>query len=300
MQLTIAYMTNRRVCMVEWFVDSLQREISEFGKGLQIRTVMVDFFARERTPNHWFDFHVPPKPTVWQGPHRLTQRDYFAPSNARNTALCLAPDGWLLVVDDLSVLIPGYLKAVRQAIQEGYGACGAYKKVASLYVSKGRTVHYEERPSGVDSRWPIGRDDMAVGIGGGQVFGCSLCLPVESLLQINGWDEDCDSMGSEDYIAGMMLERTGLSLRYDRRMLTLESEELHHTEKPFLRIIKPGSPDRSWVILNKVRSGEKTKASCYYPEGLREVRRKVLAGELFPFYGNPSLDWFDNQALSEM
>jgi hypothetical protein len=83
-------------------------------------------------------------------------------------------------------------------------------------------------------------------------------------------------------------------------MLTFESEEHHHIEKPFLRIIKPGNPDRSWVILNDVRSGKKIKGACYYPEGLREVRRKVLAGEPFPFYGMPLNDWFDNQPLSEM
>jgi len=213
MNLTITYLTNRRNCMVEWFVDSCQREISEYGLGLNIRTVMVDFFAKERPRNNWFSFHVPPKPTVWQGEHKLTKIDYFAPSNARNTALCLAPDGWLLVVDDLSVLMPGYLKAVREGMDRGYGVCGAYKKVSNLYVSKGKVVHCEERPSGVDTRWSLGRYNESVWIGGGQMFGCSLCLPVESLLEVNGWDEDCDSMGSEDYITGIMLERAGQKLR---------------------------------------------------------------------------------------
>lgn len=300
MHLTIAYMTNRRDCRAEWFYDSLQREIADFSEQLQIRTVMVDFYADERWGSFGFQYHVTPKPTVWQGKHRLTGRDYFAPSNARNTALCLAPDGWLLVVDDLSVLMPGYLKAVRQAMKEGYGVCGAYKKVNNLKVEKGQVVSRDESPSGVDSRWPHGRDDTAVAIGGGQVFGCSLCLPVESLLAINGWDEDCDSMGSEDYITGLFLERSGLPLRYDRRMLTLESEELHHVEKPFLRIIKMKPSDASWAILNQTRSGERTKSACYYHEGLREVRRRVLAGEPFPIVTQPSHDWRDGQPLSEM
>lgn len=300
MHLTIAYLTNRRDCRVEWFVDSLKREIAHFGDGLQIRTVMVDFYADQRKGLYPFDFHVTPKPTVWQGAHRLTTKDYFAPSNARNTALCLAPEGWLLSVDDLSVLTPGFLRAVRDAMDNNYIVCGAYKKVRNLTVHKGSVVTCEERQQGMDSRWTIGHDSHAVPIGGGQMFGCSTCIPVESLLSINGWDEDCDSMGSEDYITGLMLESAPGSIRYDRRMLTYESEELHHVEKPFLRIIKAGAPDRSWVILNQVRSGLRTKGACYYPEGLREVRRKVLAGDPFPFYGAPEKDWFDNQPLANM
>ena len=298
--LTIVYLTNRRQCMVEWFIDSLRREIKDFGEGLSIRTVMVDFFSDERKGAFGFDFHVPPKPTVWQGKYRLTSKDYFAASNARNTALCLAPDGWLLTVDDLSVLLPGYLKSVRQAMQENYGVCGAYKKVHDLVVQKGEVVSCDQRASGVDSRWRQGLDNAAVPIGGSQMFGCSLCLPVEALLQINGWDEDCDSMGSEDYICGLMLQRSGLSFRYDRRMLTFESEPHHHSEKPFPRIIKMQPSDASWAILNRVNSGERTKGACYYPEGLRDVRRQVLAGEPFPFYGTPTHDWRDGQALTEM
>ena len=300
MHLTIAYMTNRRQCMVEWFIDSLRREIAEFGKGLEIRTVMVDFFARERGRHLSFDHHVEPKPTPWQGSHRLTTRDYFAMSNARNTAICLAPDGWLLTVDDLSVLIPGYLKAVRDAMDGGYVACGAYKKVNKLKVRNGHVVSCEERAAGVDSRWVLGNDAGPVPISGGQMFGCSNCCPVEALLQVNGWDEDCDSMGSEDYILGIMLERAGFTLKYDRRMLTLESEELHHKEQPMLRIIKMKPDDASWNILNRVRSGAKSVGACYYPEGIREVRRRVLAGEPFPIPSGPTHDWRDRQPLTEM
>jgi hypothetical protein len=300
MHLTVAYLTNRRDCKVEWFLDSFRREVSQHGSGINVRTVMVDFFAEERKGAFEFDFHVPPKPTLWQGKHRRTTKDYFAASNARNTALCLAPDGWLLTIDDLSVLMPGFLKAVREAMVAGYIACGAYKKVWHLAVEKGEVVNCEYRPQGVDSRWLIGRDDGPVAIGGGLMFGCSNCIPTEALLQVNGWDEDCCPMGGEDYICGMMLERSGWSMKYDRRMLTLESEELHHTEKPMIRVIKSGDPDFSHIILNQVLSGQKAKAACYYPEGLREIRRQALAGKPFPVPTQPMNDWRDGQPLSEM
>lgn len=286
--------------MVEWFIDSLRREKLSLSQSLQVRTVMVDFFANERQGQFDFDFHVPPKPTVWQGPHRLTTQDYFAMSSARNTAICLAPDGWLLTVDDLSVLMPGFLKAVVEAMNGGYVACGAYKKVNHLKVANGHVVSCEERPQGVDSRWLYGSDAGPVTIGGGQMFGCSNCCPVEALLQINGWDEDNDSMGAEDYICGIMLEKHGWSIKYDRRMLTLESEELHHKEKAMLRIIKMKPDDASWNILNRVNSGQKKVSACYYPEGLREVRRNVLSGKPFPVPTRPTHDWRDGQPLSEM
>lgn len=122
--LTIAYMTNRREPRVDWFFASLARELSTAAAGElgNLRCVVVDFWADESGRRAAFAalapagvelVHVPPKPTVWQGPHRLTGRDYFAAASARNTALCLAPDGWIAYVDDLSVLMPGWLAACR-------------------------------------------------------------------------------------------------------------------------------------------------------------------------------------------
>src|SRR5438309_7276872 len=102
MKTTIAYMTARRDCRVEWFRDSLARQILPTD---DIQVVIVDFFHTERRWSileGWL--HVPPKPTVWQGPHRLTNKDFFAPSNARNTALCYATGSHIAYVDDLSLL----------------------------------------------------------------------------------------------------------------------------------------------------------------------------------------------------
>ena len=300
MHLTVAYMTNRRDCRVQWFIDSFRREFLNHGQGLAIRAVMVDFYAAERQRLYSFDFQVPPKPTVWQGKYRLTSRDYFAASNARNTALCLAPAGYIAFVDDLSVLMPCWLKSVRAAMTEGYIVCGAYKKVTQLQVENGKAVHFIEEPKGIDSRWNIGDDTMSVRIGGGQMFGASVAGPVEAFLDVNGFDEDCDSMGSEDYICGLMLENAGYRLFYDRRMLTLESEEMHHVEKPFLRIIKKQPDDASWNILNRVRDGSRRKGYCSWDAGLADLRLRVLAGEAFPNTGQPVKDWRDGQPISEM
>ena len=164
--LTIAYMTNRREPRVDWFFASLARELSTAAAGElgNLRCVVVDFWADESGRRATFAalapagvelVHVPPKPTVWQGPHRLTGRDYFAAASARNTALCLAPDGWIAYVDDLSVLLPGWLAACRQGCQVHGVVCGAYKKVLFLEVEHGIAAHDYANHDLVDDENPL-------------------------------------------------------------------------------------------------------------------------------------------------
>lgn len=310
--LTIAYFTNRKNPRIQWFFDSLHRETG--GNYSGIRVVVIDFWEYDREIIGWRmirngggDFrHMPPKPTVWQGAHKLTSVDYFCPSNARNTAIALAPDGYIAFVDDLSVLIPGWLAAVREAQAGGYIALGAYKKMKALVVVDGKVKSFEPYPSGVDSRWTAGNDSGPVPAAGSWMFGCSVAAPVQAFLDINGFDEDCDSMGSEDYIAGIMLQAAGYRLMYDRRMLTYESEEAHHEEPPFKRIIKvhkgahPGCVDASHDILQKVLHGRNRAPNYFGPGGLAELRQRVLAGEPFPITQIPEHDWRDGQPLREM
>ena len=240
-------------------------------------------------------------PSVWQGKHRLTKKDYFAASNARNTALCLAPDGWIAYVDDLSVLMPGWLFCVRQAIEKNYIVLGAYKKVLNLEVDSDGNATYTDFPAGVDSRWNSGHPDKPVHAAGSWMFGCSLAAPVEAFLRINGWDTDCDSLGSEDYIAGIMLEKAGYRFMYDRRMLTLESEERHHDGSSFARFDKGVSPnDKSHALLKMVMNGRKVAPNYFGEGGISAVRNKVLKGEQFPIIQCPMHDWFDCQPLSEL
>lgn len=308
--LTIAYMTSRLEPMIAWFFDSLHRELGGIYDG--VRIVVVDFHAESPGRRDAFaklahhDFvHVPPKPTVWQGKHRLTSIDYFAAANARNTAVCLAPDGWIVFVDDLSVLLPGWLDCIRRAMHEGYIVCGTYKKVLALVVENGIAVYWREHKAGLDSRWAIGYEDKPTPLGGGAVYGCSVAMPVNAILEVNGFWEDCDccGLGSEDYICGLMLERRGYRIMYDRRMQTLESEERHHWQTPMKRVIekKEGdSQDASWAILNPVVSGKMTCAPNYFgEEGIAGLRQRVLAGESFPVSGIPQHNWYTGRPLAE-
>lgn len=295
--LTIAYMTSRKNPRFEWFFGSLKRELAT--TSMQTKIVVVDRHYPRLLPTDFTITHVPPKPNVWMGEYRLTSTDYFAASNARNTAILLAPDGWIAFIDDLSVIMPGWLKAVREAMEGRYVAAGAYQKVEDLKVTPDGGVLYTEVQRGIDSRWHYG--DKPINIPGSQLFGCSMACPVEWLLEINGFDEDCDSVGGEDYALGMMLQQAGRPIKYCRKMLTLEDDLAHGEEVPMIRIDKGKSPnDKSHAMLHMIQGGRRTAPNYFGPGGIRAVRERVLSGEQFPVTRVPDRDWYDSQPLRDM
>lgn len=305
--ITIVYLTSRREPKYSWFAESLTRQASQ--DFAWIKLVVVDFFAEEPgrsdviyAPSGLKDFvHCTPKPCVWQGKYRLTKRDHFAASNARNTGLCHCKDGYVAFVDDLSVLLPAWYSRVTKAITEGYIGLGAYKKVKKLVVEQGRVVSFEEFPPGNDPRLPHAQEEP-VPANGSMHYGASLIGPVEAYLKVNGFDEDCDSLGSEDYICGLMLVKAGYTLKYDGKMMTYESEEDHHIGTPMHRFDVGVSPnDKSHAILDFVLKGGRNTAPNYFgPGGIRALREKILAGEPFPIQQIPQHEWYAGTPLKDL
>jgi hypothetical protein len=299
--LTIAYITSRKEPHFQWFYDSLIRA----GATSEVKLVVVsthglDIVKDINTSLGSLPLTVTkPKPNVWQGEHRLTQQDWFAAANARNTALCLAPDGYIAYVDDLSVLLPGWLDRVKAAMEGNYVVCGTYQKVKDLVVEAGEVKSFTDYEPGHDSRWRFASSDLHP-CEGGWMFGCSCAMPVEALLTIGGWTEFADGLGSEDYLTGLTLQNAGFKFCYDRKMLTYESEEGHHNGDILTRTDKGKSPDdKSHRALNIVLSGQKFFDN-YHQGGMRTLREKVLKGEPFPVVQIPDRDWFDGQLLCEM
>jgi len=297
--ISICYFTNRTEPHIEWFLDSLQRQLN----GDSVELIIVDFLKLLRPFPFCFRgdvdvdiIHVVPKPSIWQGPHRLTKEDWFDASGARNTAVCLAKGSHIVFVDDLSVLLPGWMDCVRQSIRENYIVFGAYKKMKNLVVENGVVKSFTEHAP--DSRLRSATGDQT-SCGGSWLYGCSLCLPVEAALSVNGFPEDlCGGLGFEDSLFGIALGNTGkYSFRYDRRMMTYESEEDHFVDKPFRKTDKGVSPkDKSHSALSIANQ------SKWFPNqfNLREMRDAVQRGEPFPIPQNPQHDWFDGQLISEM
>ena len=306
MSFTISYITNRLEPKFEWFFSSLA---SNGGDGLTVN--IVDFHAESRkekvhklAQKHGISIgrHTEPMPNVWQGKYRLTKEDFFAASNASNTAIAICPTSWVVFVDDLSVLRPNWLNCVKDATLRDGITCGAYKKVFELKVRAGKVESFKENPVGNDIRAQATGWDNVNPCLGQWFFGCSFVAPINALLDINGFDSDCDGMGYQDCVAGKMLESHGVKFWYDSRMVTFESEELHHQEGNTFHRLDPGiSPnDKSHRILELVSRGRKTAPNYFGEGGLRRVRERTLLGYQFPVIQVPEHEWFTGKRLAEL
>jgi hypothetical protein len=316
--LTLAYVTFRPNPKLEWWLDSLQWQADEIGAWPLIKRIVIvtphkldgDLVSRLiLSPEfHFKDVAITwPCPGVWQGPHRLTKADYFDVANARNTAIALAPTSHIVFSDDLSVLMPGWLQQVVDALNSDELSrkivCGAYRKVNKLNVVDGKVASFEDHPPGIDHRTLLVRGSEPQPCRGQWAFGCSLMAPIEALLSVNGYDQDTASLGYEDVVLGQMLEKRGHEFVFAPRMMTYESEELHHdaSNSRYIRWDPGVSPnDKSHAMLNLVANG-RTYAPNYYGEsGLRGLREHVLRGGEFPIIRNPQHEWFTGTALKDL
>src|ERR1041385_5671507 len=124
--LTVVYVTARREPKIEWFFDSLDRETG--GDYSNTKVVVVDSFLWSRDAdmvrlafyNDKTKLAVTPKPTIWQGEHRITKQDWWAKCNSMNTGICLCETEWIAFVDDRSVLSHGWLQCVQDSMIHNY------------------------------------------------------------------------------------------------------------------------------------------------------------------------------------
>lgn len=241
--LSFVYTTCRKDPKFEWFVDSLYNQvISESFDITKIEIVMVDFElqydeTRRKTMkqivNNRFQFtHVEPMPSPWQGKYRLTSRDCFSASLARNTGICYVSNPYIFFIDDLSVLEPDSFKYMIDYAKQNIVVAFAYKKVWDLEVENGNIKHKQETQAGIDSRWNQG--DEFRKISGTQLYGYN-GTPLDCILRINGFDEKHNSVGYEDLDYGHRLEKCNIPIYYSRKVVFYESEDLADQGNVFLR-----------------------------------------------------------------
>jgi hypothetical protein len=249
-EISVVHVTHRMEPRFDWFVDSLARQLDDaplevvFVDGLHSwqRSNRLDELVRGRFP--WR--HVPAKPTPWNGPHRLTRADYFAPASARNTGIVYARSPYVAFADDCAVLMPGWWDEVRAAARHGYVVAGAYEKHEEMVVRDGELVSSRRGEQGRDVRdvrWDSGDERALVQIGGGQLYGCSFGVPRDLLLQVNGLDELCDPIGESDCQLGTRLARAGATIFYSRRMLTVESLDQYRQRRSLLKLKRTLEPE---------------------------------------------------------
>ena len=305
--ITIAYITCRANPQFNWFAESFLRQTKGYGHDFEIIVIDSQKDFRDASFLKWIDAlnarHVAPKPNVWSGPHRLTKSDWWSASSVRNTALCLAKGDYLVCVDDLSVLMPGYIDYVQLHASQKRAFAGRYQKLKNVVVTDGLFVSGQEFDGGIDTRFSKGMVNY-VNVGGGIFYGASCGAPLEALLTINGWDEDCDSISGEDYIAGLMLERNGCPVYYEPRIFHIESEELHHppNNTPALRADKKiNDVTSSMAMLNMVLYHNRHKAPNYFgDDGIQGLRKDIQNGLPFPIMDKPQHHWPDSQLISSM
>lgn len=298
--LTIAYCTARKEPMIEWFLDSLSSQLNNDHAQILI----VDFHHSVRDSdfvskieNHRIGNMVdmvPVKPNVWQGEHRIPKDQWWAKSAYLNTAICLCETEWIAFVDDRCVLAPTWIAAVKNAMDGNYAVAGAYEKRINMKVESGSfgICDYGQL-IGTDPRHMRGRSYITTG---SNWFGCTNALPLEWALQVNGFDESCDSLGMEDVVFGAMISNNGFPIKYDPKMKIIEDRTSLISDSVVKRTDKGISPkDKSHAILKRIDG--KKQATHHW--NLREIRDRVLRGEPFPIPDQPLTDWHDGQPLIE-
>jgi hypothetical protein len=305
-RLTVAYITSRKEPKFEWFIDSLVNQMSPEDK---LHVIVVDTFNETRDWKlnpRFFEFdniklrNVEPKPTIWQGKHRITKDDWWAASNARNTAICLCETEWIAFLDDRCVLLPGWLEAVKKAMRENYVVLGSYEKRSKMVVEKGFI-------RGFDSL--IGKDPRLTQAPQGKkncphswMFGCTFAMPLAVALEINGFEEAADGLSMEDSLFGLMLRNAGHQLTYDPSMRMIEDRTEGECAPVMKRSSKEKHPndvgDKGHAALKRFGILKRTE----FTPNLSAIREDLRSGRGFPTHLPESdpVDWFDGQKIREM
>jgi hypothetical protein len=288
--LTICYVTARHEPKVEWFLDSLYRETA--GDYSNTKTIVVHTypFPEVKRCNHIY-----PKPTIWQGKHRITKTDWWAKCNAMNTGIALCDTEWISFVDDRCVLSHGWLQCVQDSMIHGYAVCGSYEKRSGMKVVNGEVVKEGEYLGGDDRPqrgFPVPIRDW---------YGGSCALSLEFCLRVNGMPEEiCDGLGFEDVAFGILLRNNNIPMYYDSRMKIIEDRTPTEIGGALKRGGKkgPNTPwdDKDYRILD-IMNASTTSGNSF---DIRELREKTLKGEPFPTPTASHLDWYDQQPIREM
>ncbi len=301
---TIAYITNRFNPELNWVMDSLCNQCATTDN---VRTIVVDSAIRLK-PLHTRNYDalvVNAKPTVWSGPSRLTKEDWWSKANSINTAICLCKTDWITLVDDRSVLMPQWLQCVKEAIAGNYVMVGAYEKRRSMTVQSG-VIRNAGIVTGKDSRldyvekyWsnPAHHMKAPYTAPAGWVFGCSITMPLEWALQVNGADENCDGLGAEDSILGLHLANNGFPIKYDPRCMLIEDRTPEECQPVAIKKDYGDSPnDYSHKLLNELKDLKRAS----HPFDIRALRSDILSGKDWPAAWGPQTHPYTKQHLSEL
>lgn len=323
---TICFPTMRKHPKLMWLLDSLDYQRKKYP-DLQIQFIVIDYWQNVRNGHPDYEqfvfppdldvLHISPLPSNVQGRYRSTVEVWYAAANARNSGFVYAKHDHIAFADDLAVLGQRWLEGIIEAVEGNYIALGAYQKHINMVVENGKIISSDLALNGMDVRWEGAADNSKARTRGGNLYGCSYCMPLEAGLKINGFDCLTDTIGYEDCVAGIRIESAkGYEFYYDKRMLSIESND--YPSKDFtvkredidlgiekynevlhkLGIEKSMYPDTirhdtSHIIIEvSVQCSPKAVWNFF---DLRELREKVKRGEEITIKDMkyPEKNWFD-------
>jgi len=289
---TIIYITGRSEPQLDWLIEDLEKQSQAHRGTVALELIVIDTRGRSAVEIGYRPTacitrlqETRPKPCVWQGPQRITAREWWAVANARNTGIALASTDYLVFLDDRCHLAPTWLGALRRAESERSSVvAGGYKKHENGKISVDHRLQ----------RYPEGRRDC----GGGWLYGCSVALPLAWLLDVNGFEEGVDSLSGEDYILGLMLAHHGRRVDF-RPELGVIQERSVGCEHGLVRRDKGISPqDKSHAAIERFGRRRTTE----FTPNLRALRAHLTAGGRFPDVDRAveHRDWYDGQLIKDM
>jgi len=282
-RVTVAFITAREEPHLEWLCDGIEQQAK---KGDKIELIVVDALGRPATAIGYRPVkaitklvETRPKPTIWQGAHRITAHDFFANANARNTAIVLCSTGYICFLDDRCRLDPGWLDQVR---------LGAKKRASVIC---GPCDKHEDWGVSVDhrrQREPQGKRNC----GGGWCYGGNFALPLKWLLEVNGCEEGCDPVGQVDCVLGHMLENVGRRIDFVVEMSVQQDRRGFVHPMNFPRQDKGSSPHAK---SNALRDRFFPRKRTEFTPDLKKLRRLIDKGEPFPIPdpNGDHRDWYD-------
>lgn len=220
-RISVVLPTLRRLPRFKELADSLARSLDDLhdaGMVGELQLVVVDGRLwyddkdrrkkqlRDAVRDRFWVTHVEPKPSVWQGPFRLTTRDLWDKASASNTGLCYAEGACVLFVDDCSLVSETCLRAHLTMADRGIAACGPYAyALPGARVEDGRLVDATLESPG-DHR--PGMQAVAGPCPPGWMYGGNASCPLDAALKVNGFEELMSGQGGlEDCEFGLRIAR---------------------------------------------------------------------------------------------
>ena len=299
--ITIAYITARLDPRFDLFVDTISPQLQPTDQ-----IVFIDHYLefdanrhsqyKELVGNRFDMIHIPPKPSIWRGVHKKSRRAFYDTAGAKNTAAIVAKHDYIVFLDDLCAVHPGWRDYHQKAADKGWIFCGSYESVLGLKVLPNGEIYYT-RVGGRDGRKEHQLTDEPLKMYPSWVFGSNVGFPMECLQKVNGYDEACARAGIEDVQLGARLGNAGFSeiMYYDKNCMVNEDQWYHHAaaNSPYLTLTNNEYPLRRW----------KTEDEHHYEHGkyIYEMQDKMLNKHIYEGGGVRSLDpYFDLNAEKEL